>query len=55
MKKLKNFKEFKKKKTVIKKYTDAPYTWTSSFNKNSPAPGYSVNITTNEMPLNINI
>lgn len=43
--KLKKFKDFKKrKKTVIKKITDAPYDWRPTFDQNSPAPGYQINI-----------
>jgi len=43
--KLKKFKDFKKrKKTVIKKITDAPYSWRPTFDESSPAPGYQINI-----------
>ena len=49
MKNLKKFKDFtkKRKKTVIKKITDAPYSWKPTFDKNSPQPAsnYQINIT----------
>jgi hypothetical protein len=46
MKNLKKFKDFtkKRKRTVIKKVTDAPYSWKTEFDKSSPAPGYQINI-----------
>lgn len=46
MKKIKKFKNFnrKRKKTLIKKISDAPYNWTPQFDRNSPAPesNYSI-------------
>jgi hypothetical protein len=43
MKKLKKFKDFKKrKKTVIKKINDVPYNWVHTFDKSSPAPSYQI-------------
>ncbi len=45
MKKLKKFKDFKRKKrTEIKKVSSNPYLWNPIANKNSPAPGIEVNI-----------
>ena len=49
MKNLKKFKDFtkKRKRTVIKKVTDASYSWKPTFDKNSPQPAsnYQINIT----------
>ena len=42
---IKKFKDFKKrKKTVLKPFTDKPYSWQPPFNTMSPAPGYQINI-----------
>lgn len=44
MKHLKPYKKFKKKKTIIKRVSDAPYNWTPTYNLGSPAPGTAVPI-----------
>lgn len=46
MKKLKKFKEYKRRKrTILRKIDDVPYSWVHTFDKNSPAPTYQVPIT----------
>ena len=45
-------KSKKSKKIVIKKVTKSPYNWQSTFDRNSPAPGYQINMINTEIPLN---
>ncbi len=57
MKKIKRFKNFKKrKKSVIRKFTDKPYNWVPTYNQNSPAPAENqITMKNSEMDLNISI
>ena len=38
MKRIKKFKDFKKRKTILKKASELNYNWIPNFDKNSPAP-----------------